>query len=80
MSALDRNDLGEEAKDEDGNKRGGGHGRWMMIACCVPMLAIALVVALSGAGSGFLVLAVMCTAMMALMMGGMSGGDGGSRS
>lgn len=46
-----------------------GHG-WMMIACCIPMLAIALAAAgvLSG---GFLIAALACTAMMALMMRGM---------
>lgn len=53
-----------------------GHRRWMMIACCVPMLAIAAIIAINGAGLGFLVVAVMCTVMMAVMMGGMSGGDG----
>ncbi|MBI5104066.1 MAG: hypothetical protein HZB46_03600 [Solirubrobacterales bacterium] len=53
----------------------GGHGKWMMIACCVPMLVIAVTIALSGAGWGFFFVAVMCTAMMAMMMGAMSGGD-----
>ena len=52
----------------------GGHSRLLMIACCVPMLVIAAVIALSGAGLGFLLIAVLCTAMMALMMGGMSHG------
>ncbi len=62
-------------RDDEGAKKGkGGHSRWMMIACCVPMLAIAVVIAASGAGYGFLVIAVMCTAMMAMMMGGMSPG------
>ena len=85
MSVLDHKDpdlrdedFSEEARDmQDQKGAHGGHSRWMMIACCVPMLAIAVVVALSGAGFGFLVVAVMCTAMMALMMGGMSSGDGG---
>lgn len=59
-------------------KPGGGHGRWMMIACCVPMLAIAVALVASGVvGAGFLIVAVMCTVMMALMMVGMSGGQGG---
>jgi hypothetical protein len=49
--------------------------RWAMIACCIPMLIIAALIALSGAGLGFLIIAIMCTAMMAMMMGGMSGGD-----
>ena len=53
----------------------GGHG-WMMIACCIPMLVIAGVLVATGVVSaGFLVVALACTAMMALMMRGMSGGD-----
>ena len=52
----------------------GGHG-WMMIVCCIPMLAIAAVLLAVGVVSvGFLVFAVICTAMMALMMRGMSHG------
>ncbi len=52
-----------------------GHG-WMMIACCIPMLVIAVALWAAGvAGPGFLVAAVACTAMMALMMGGMSHGE-----
>ena len=53
----------------------GGHG-WMMIAGCIPMLAIAVALLIAGVVSaGFLVFAVACTAMMALMMRGMSGDD-----
>lgn len=52
----------------------GGHSRWMMVACCVPMLLIAVAIVASGAGWGFLIVAATCTAMMALMMGGMSHG------
>ena len=65
------------SRHEEGSKKGRkkGRGRLLMIACCVPMLAIALIIALSGAGFGFLVVAVMCTAMMAMMMAGMSGGS-----
>lgn len=54
-----------------------GHHRghsWMMIACCIPMLVIAVAIALSGAGIGFLFVAIGCTAMMALMMRGMTHG------
>ena len=55
--------------------RHGGHG-WMMIACCIPMLAIAVVlVAIGVVSTGFLLFAVACTAMMALMMRGMSHGN-----
>lgn len=54
--------------------RHGGHGL-MMIACCVPMLVIAGILVVTGVVSvGFLVFAVACTAMMALMMRGMHGG------
>ena len=52
-----------------------GHG-WMMIACCIPMLAIAIALVATGVvNSGFLIGAVACTAMMALMMRGMGHGD-----
>ena len=54
-----------------------GHGRhgWMMIACCIPMLAIAVVLVATGVvGAGFLIVAVGCTLMMAVMMMGMGGG------
>ena len=64
-----------------GASRGhGGHGL-MMIACCVPMLVIAGVLVATGVVSfGFLIVAVACTAMMALMMRGMHGGAHGSSS
>jgi len=55
----------------------GGHP-WMMIACCIPMLILAVVLVATGvAGAGALFAAIACTVMMALMMGGMShsGGD-----
>jgi hypothetical protein len=59
-----------------GKARHRGHG-WMMIACCIPMLAIAGILVATGAASpGFLIVAVGCTLMMALMMRGMGhGGD-----
>ena len=61
-----------------GHSGHGGHG-WMMIACCIPMLIIAVILVATGAASpGFLVAAVGCTLMMALMMRGM--GHGGDRS
>ena len=47
----------------------------MMMACCVPMLVIAVALFASGAvGIGSIGFAVACTAMMALMMGGMNHG------
>lgn len=52
----------------------GGHG-WMMLICCIPMIVIAVLLFLTGvAGSGALLGALLCTAMMALMMVSMSGG------
>ena len=55
-----------------------GHGHWAMIACCIPMLVIAVVLVATGvAGPGFIFVAIMCTAMMAMMMRGMSGAGGG---
>jgi hypothetical protein len=56
-----------------------GHGRhgWMMIACCIPMLLIAIVLVATGvASAGFILVAIMCTAMMWMMMRGMSGSGG----
>ena len=60
---------------------GGHHGghSWMMIACCIPMIVIAIALVATGVASpGFLLVAVMCTSMMAAMMWGMGGGDHGS--
>lgn len=52
-----------------------GHG-WMMIACCVPMLLIAVALVATGVASpGFLVIAIGCTLMMAIMMTGMGHGS-----
>ena len=66
------NHQGPAAHDDHGPGHG-GHG-WMMIACCIPMLLIAVVLVGTGVVSaGFLVFALACTAMMALMMRGMHG-------
>lgn len=63
--------------EPDNPKRHRGHG-WMMIACCVPMLVIAVVLVATGVvGAGFLATAVVCTVMMAIMMGGMGDGRDG---
>lgn len=67
------------AQDSPGGHAGHGGHSWMMIACCIPMLAIAGLIAVSGGGFGFFFVAVICTAMMAMMMGGMHGEDGNSR-
>jgi hypothetical protein len=63
-----------------GGKGHGGHGHWMMVACCIPMLLIAIVLVATGiAGAGFIFAAVMCTATMWMMMRGMSGGSPGGK-
>ncbi len=66
-------------QEPDGGAHGahGGHGL-MMIVCCIPMLAIAGLLFLTGvAGSGIIVSALLCTAMMAAMMFAMPGGHAG---
>ena len=67
----------DEPETGESESKHGGHG-WMMIACCIPMLVIAIVLVATGvAGVGFIFVAVMCTLMMALMMRGMHGGGEG---
>ena len=52
-----------------------GHG-WMMLVCCIPMLAIAVALVATGTVSaGFLLVALACPAMMFVMMRGMHGGN-----
>ena len=64
---------GEPAPPAGGHSAHGGHS-WMMIACCIPMLVIAVALVATGVVSvGFLFFALACTAMMALMMRGMGG-------
>ena len=66
----------DENQHEGHQGHSGRHG-WMMVACCIPMLIIAIALVATGVVSiGFLVVALACTAMMALMMRGMNhGGD-----
>ena len=62
----------------ENDKPSGDHGRhsWMMIACCIPMLVIAVALVATGVvGAGFIAVALVCTAAMALMMRGMAGGE-----
>ncbi len=50
----------------------GGH-RWMMLACCIPMLLVVGALVLTGVASGSAILyALVCVAMMA----GMGHGSG----
>ena len=54
----------------------GGHG-WMMMICCIPMVAIAIALVAAGVASpGFLFAAGACVAMMAFMMRAMDHGGG----
>ena len=56
------------------HRAGNGRHGLMMLACCVPMLIVAVALVATGVvGAGFLVFAVGCTLMMAMMMRGMSG-------
>ena len=77
MSTLGtRKDQEEPVRKEGGH---GGHSHWLMMACCVPMLVIAIVLVVSGVvGAGAILFAVMCAGMMGLMMIGMSRGSGQS--
>lgn len=84
MTVLNRNKTppsdgtGRLEPDESSQpEKKGGHGHWMMVACCIPMLAIAVTLVATGvAGASVILVAVMCTAMMAMMMVGMSRGGG----
>lgn len=59
------------AADQRPGKPGGHRSHnWLMIACCIPMLAIAVSLVATGVvGPGFLLVAVLCTARMAMMTG-----------
>jgi len=75
-----QHDPGTRARDPAHGHDHRGQG-WMMIACCIPMLVIAGILVATGAASpGFLVIAVGCSLMMAMMMRGMSHGGGDGRS
>jgi Flp pilus assembly protein TadB len=64
MSTLDDNSTHND--HESGH---GGHGHWMMVACCIPMLVIAIVLVSTGvAGASVIFAAIMCTLMMVMMM------------
>lgn len=52
-------------------ERGAHH--WMMIACCIPMLVLAVVLVATGVVSGgFVFVALLCMVMMAMIMRGMN--------
>jgi len=56
------------AKDTEEHAGHKGHN-FMMIACCIPMLVIAVVLVATGiVSAGFLLYAVVCLGMMFMMM------------
>ena len=64
----------QPSHDAHGGMTHAGHG-WMMIACCIPMLITAIALVATGVvGAGFIFVAVMCTAMMWMMMRAMGHG------
>ena len=80
MSAHDLEHTDDEGHvSNTAGKRHGSHS-WMMMACCIPMLVIAVALVAAGVASpGFIVAAVGCTVMMAVMMRGMGHGGGDPR-
>ena len=75
---LDGHDVQKPPEAPRGHHGGhgghGGHGLMMMI-CCIPMILIAVLLVATGvAGSGALLWALGCVAMMAVMMFAMGGG------
>jgi len=59
-----------------GTQPHGGHGL-MMLVCCIPMVAVVVLLVVSGtAGAGVLLWALGCFVMMAAMMFLMPGGHG----
>lgn len=74
---LHAHDQHNQARDLDNQPAPGPHGGhgWMMIACCIPMLVVvAALIATGIAGTGAIIYAVVCLAMMWLMMKAMPGG------
>jgi hypothetical protein len=64
----------QPSHDAHGGMTHSGHG-WMMIACCIPMLIVAIALVATGVvGAGFIFAALMCTAMMWMMMRAMGHG------
>ncbi len=74
---MDKEHMHSMTPEEHASMHGSHKGhRLMMIACCVPMLIIAIALVVTGViGARFLIFAVACTLMMSLMMGGMNHGN-----
>lgn len=68
-------DHGQAGQDVSHEDQGGNRHRWLMIACCIPMVVIVGVLLATGAaGTGAVAFAAICLGMMALMMFAMPGG------
>ena len=53
-----------------------GH-HWMMLACCIPMLLIVIALVVTGvASASAIIYALVCVAMMTVIMAGMGHGHG----
>ena len=74
---TDSNSVRPESQPAQADRRhSSGHG-WMTIAFCLPLLVVAVTLVVTKAvGVGFLLVAVACTLMMAMMMRGMEHGSG----
>ncbi|HUZ42608.1 MAG TPA: hypothetical protein VMU68_14605 [Acidimicrobiales bacterium] len=66
MTRMDHSPSDASTEMETGGHR--GH-HWMMVACCIPLIVIALVlVATNTVSATFLIYAVVCLIMMGAMM------------
>ncbi len=64
-------------RPSDDSQTGHSGHRWMMVACCIPMLVIVGILIATGiAGTGAVIFAAVCLGAMALMMYAMPGGHG----
>lgn len=62
--------LTADQQPPDARKSGSHH--WMMLACCIPMIVVVFALLATGTvGPGFLLVAIACLVMMAVMMRGM---------
>ena len=78
MNQYTTNDV--EPQTHESHHSGHGSHSWMMIACCIPMLIIAVALVVTGIASpGLVVAAIACTAVMAFMMRGMDHHEGERR-
>ncbi|MBC2644868.1 MULTISPECIES: hypothetical protein [unclassified Rhodococcus (in: high G+C Gram-positive bacteria)] len=76
MTDEDRREpyVGDSSDPEDQGAGGHSRHRWMMIACCIPMLVVAVALIVTGTvGIGGVVFALACLGMMAAMMFSMGG-------